>query len=81
MYFRTPDHSEQPSRPLYATYEESAHHLRLSIGMIKKLVRDGKLPVVRFGACPRIPMSALEGFGLTPAIKDQVSPVEVAEVS
>lgn len=50
-------------KPRYATYVECAHLLRLSPSMVKKLVRAGKLPEVKFGTSARIPLEALEQFG------------------
>jgi excisionase family DNA binding protein len=44
---------------LYFTYREAAAACRLSESMIRKLVRDGKIKVVKFGRAARIPASEL----------------------
>ena len=41
------------------TYGQSARLLGLSVSMVRKLVRTGRVEVVRIGRCARIPRVAL----------------------
>ena len=48
---------------LYATYQEAATACRLSESMIRKMVRERKLKVRKFGRAARIPVSELARIG------------------
>jgi excisionase family DNA binding protein len=48
---------------LFATYKEAATVCRLSESMIRKLVRERKLKVRKFGRSARIPVSELSRIG------------------
>jgi excisionase family DNA binding protein len=43
-----------PAKQGFATIREAADFLRLSNGMVKKLVATGEIPVRRFGCCVRV---------------------------
>ena len=45
---------------LFLSYREAANEARLSVSMIRKLIRNKKLRVVRFGRAARIPRAELE---------------------
>jgi excisionase family DNA binding protein len=48
--------------PLLLTYAEVADQLRVSEPMVKRLVRDGRLPVVHVGRCARVRPEDAEAF-------------------
>jgi excisionase family DNA binding protein len=59
--------------PLYVTYKEAAAVCRLSESMVRKLVRQGKLRVVRFGRAARIPTAELARIGTATQRSDRKS--------
>ena len=46
--------------PLAYTYSEAARAASISEALVRKLVREGKLDVIRIGRCPRIPRHAVQ---------------------
>lgn len=57
------DKPQLPVPVLYATYREAADACRLSESMIRKLVRERKLKMRKFGRSARIPVSELSRIG------------------
>jgi excisionase family DNA binding protein len=51
-----------PAKPIdagFATKHETAQYLRLSFGMVEKLIAAGEIPIVRFGRSVRVRWSWL----------------------
>lgn len=54
-------HMSAPNQhTMFLTYKEAAHETRLSVSLVRKLVRNGSLKVVKFGRSARIPRAELE---------------------
>lgn len=45
---------------LLLTIPEAAEALRLGVSSVKQMIREGELPVVRYGRAVRVPRSGLE---------------------
>jgi excisionase family DNA binding protein len=58
------DKHERPIAVLFLTYKEAAAACRLSQSMIRKMARDGRIKVARFGRAARIPVSELTRIGI-----------------
>lgn len=53
----------QKAEVLFLNYQQAARATNVSPSLLKKLVRLGKLPVVKFGKSARIKVSDLLNFG------------------
>jgi hypothetical protein len=51
--------------PLYLTYKETGSVLRLSVSMVRKLVREGKLRKVKFVRIPTMPITHSDLMAIT----------------
>jgi excisionase family DNA binding protein len=57
------DDADTPVEVMYLTYAQAARVTSTSVSAVKKRVREGKLPVARFGRSARIPVDSLRNFG------------------
>jgi excisionase family DNA binding protein len=51
-----------PARPALVSLAGTAHQLSKSVGYIRSLIRDGKLPSVRLGKCVMIRQSDIDAI-------------------
>jgi excisionase family DNA binding protein len=49
-------------QPLFLTYKQAGQICNVSVSLIRKLKRAGKIRVVHFGRSARIPLSELQNY-------------------